>query len=60
MVIPYPQFINRRYTMIEYKITFETRADADAGMEALEEASLECEIERPFQTELVNDTGDEE
>ncbi len=45
---------------IVYYFTFETRADADAALTALEEASLENEIERPFQTELAHDGGDED
>ena len=46
--------------MIVYLCKFETREDADAAMAALEEASLEDDIKRTFETQLASDTGDEE
>jgi hypothetical protein len=56
------RFINNHgaTTMIIYQVKFETRADAQAGMTALEEASMEGEIERSFETMVIKDTGDEE
>lgn len=46
--------------MIKYSVVFETKDDAAAAMAALEEASMNGDIERPFETQLIADTGDEE
>ena len=42
---------------VEYKITFETFADAEAAMAALEEASMDGEIENAFEIQIVGRSG---
>jgi len=45
--------------MVTYQVKFETRADADAVMTAMEEMAMEDKIEHAFEVTLIEDSGDE-
>ena len=46
--------------MVVYQIQFENRADADAAMTLLEEASMEGKIEHPFGVDLQHEDDEGE